>query len=147
MMALLRAGILAGCGLLFSCAGPEYDPAGRAATRVAIRDGQLAVLPEPLTLQEMERRFGMAEGQPGPRVTYRSADHPGEFIWVHYFLTQHKERPIAVVHHICRADAIDNHSTSVWPKSWIGQSPEVAASDLSARYEESRSRKPITPDR
>lgn len=138
--AILQLTVWIGCMTLFGCASRELDPAGEARTKVSVTDSQIASLQEPVSLAELERIFGPAEGQPGPRVTYRSADHRGEFFWVYYFHPQHIPEPTpddTIVHHIFRADRGENGEVVVWPPRWVGKPTTVASSDLGRLYDES----------
>jgi len=90
-----------------------------------------------ITLAEIERTWGPGEGQPGPRVTYRCADHPGQFLWVYYFLARASDssRPDKVlIHHIVRADRLEEGPVVAWPDRWVGEPVGVASADLRRLY-------------
>jgi hypothetical protein len=56
-----------------------------AAPRPKVKPVSLAVVQQlkaPLTIEAVEKAFGPAVGQPGPRVSYPSADHKGMSFWL-----------------------------------------------------------------
>ena len=128
MTSLKLLTLLALPALLLSCTAP--DPAGEAATRNAIPDSALAALKPPLFLSDLETRFGLAEGQPGPRATYRAADHPGKFLWLHYRPAGDQLR----IHHILLADRIEEKATVIWPPKWTTSTPKEASRHLDHFY-------------
>jgi len=127
-----------GIGLvLVGCAVQPTDPAGTATTDRSIWDADLVELPRTLSLAEVERRFGPAEEQPGPRVTYKAIDHPGRFLWMYCFRPQTSEQPTKAhitIHHIVLADSIEEGGQIVWPSQWASLPPEQAAADLNRLY-------------
>jgi hypothetical protein len=126
---------------LLGCATKQADPAGEATTRNALSDLKLASLRVPMSLAELERTCGPAEGQPGPTVTYRSADHSGQFFWVYYFYPQdtpNAGKDATMVHHIVRADQLEQRQVVVWPPRWAGRPVTDASSDLKTLYAHSQ---------
>ena len=99
-----------------SCAGHRLDPAGEARTKDAVTDAEVASLHEPIQLEALQRIWGIGEGQPGPRVTYRSADHAGQFFWVYYSRPESEPASeIWLIERIIRADRIEEGGVVVWP--------------------------------
>jgi hypothetical protein len=112
------------------CAGHRPDPAGEARTKNAAIDARVASLREPIQVEALERIWGIAEGQPGPVVTYRSVDHAGQFFWVYYSRPEGEpDSQIWLVERIIRADRIEEGGVVVWPPRLIEESP-VGASPL-----------------
>lgn len=129
---------------LIGCATSRLDPAGEATTKHPIADLQIASLRAPISLAELKRICGPAEGQPRPRVTYRSADHAGQFFWVYYFRPQEIPNPgedDTMVHHIVRADRFEEGAVVVWPAQWTRRPVWDASSELSKLYDQSMARR------
>lgn len=102
--------------MLSGCAGDHLDPAGEARSQNPITDAQVASLQEPIRLEELKRIWGPGEGQPGPRITYKSADHAGQYFWVYYSRSEKDPTSdIWVIERILRADRIEEGSVIVWP--------------------------------
>jgi hypothetical protein len=78
-MSIYRLNILGLVLLLGSCVGKHLDPAGEAQSKNSITDAQVASLQEPIQLEEIQQMWGPSEGQPGPRITYKAADHVGQY--------------------------------------------------------------------
>jgi hypothetical protein len=98
-----------------------------------------------LNLAELERRWGPGEGQPGPRVTYAAGNHPGLFFWVYYYKPQKTGKLIeedTFVHHIVRADAIEERGTVVWPEAMMRESAAAAGAELAGVYRENGAKSP-----
>ena len=130
----LLAGISA---VIVSCASTTIDTAEGAKRDRSVRDAEVQELLWPVSLAEVEKRFGPAESQPGPRVRYRASDHPGRFFWMYYFRPQTDEQPPKskiMIHHIVIADAIEENGEVVWPEQWRGHSSEDASDDLERLY-------------
>lgn len=109
----------------------DLDPAGEARTMNAVSDAQLAKLPKTMSVNELKALWGPSEGQPGPRFTYRSADHQGQFFWVYY--KREDEQSVDsrwIVDRIVRADRIEEGGVTVWPK---GYAP-LSESQIEVRY-------------
>jgi hypothetical protein len=102
----------------------QRDPAGEAVTRHSVSDAAIAELPANVSLAEIERRFGPAEGQPGPRVTYRARDHKNQFFWIYYRvpLADGASTPAEklMIDRILRADRIEEGEQVVWPPHLAG---------------------------
>ena len=102
--------------MLSGCVGDHLDPAGEARSRNPITDAQVASLREPIRLEELKRMWGPNEGQPGPRITYKSADHAGQYFWVYYSRPEKDPASdIWVIERIIRADRIEEGGVVVWP--------------------------------
>jgi hypothetical protein len=102
--------------MLSGCVGNHLDPAGEARSKNPITDAQVASLQEPVRLEELKRMWGPSEGQPGPRLTYKAADHARQYFWVYYSRPE-KDRAsdIWVIERIIRADRIEEDGVVVWP--------------------------------
>ena len=107
---------------LCGCTDLGTDPAGEARSRTALTDAEVAGLSEPLYLHELEKRFGAAEPQPGPRLTYRSADHAGQFFWV-YLSSDGGGGDLQewTVERIVRADRLEEGGIVVWPTRLVSR--------------------------
>ncbi len=102
--------------MLSGCVGDHLDPAGEARSKNPITDAQVASLPEPIRLEDLKRMWGPNEGQPGPRITYKSADHAGQYFWVYYSRPEKDPASdIWVIERIIRADRIEEAGVVVWP--------------------------------
>jgi len=106
----------------------DLDPAGEARTMNAISDEQLSKLPKIVSVDELKALWGPSEGQPGPRFTYRSADHDDQFFWVYY---KREDETLVdsrwIVERIVRADRIEEGGMTVWPKGYTPPSePDVS---------------------
>jgi len=112
----LRNCLLGLAFMLGGCAGDHLDPAGEARSKNPITDVQVQSLRAPIRLEELNRMWGSGEGQPGPRVTYKSADHAGQYFWVYYSRPENDPGSyIWVIERIIRADRIEEGGVVVWP--------------------------------
>ena len=110
----------------------DLDPAGEARTMNAVSDAQLSKLPKTISVDELKALWGPSEGQPGPRITYRSADHDDQFFWVYY--KREDEKAVdsrTIVERIVRADRIEEGGSTVWPKGYITPSESEAMTRIS----------------
>jgi hypothetical protein len=115
-MSIYRLNILGLVLLLSSCVGKHLDPAGEAQSKNSITDAQVASLQEPIQLEEIQQMWGPSEGQPGPRITYKAADHDGQYFWVYY--SRPEKDPASdvwIIERIIRADRIEEGGVVVWP--------------------------------
>jgi hypothetical protein len=121
--------------VLMACASPKLDPAGEARTKNCVSDQQISSLSEPISLAELKKLWGPGEGQPGPRVTYRSRDHKREFFWVYYSNLNNRSDPTAddvKIDHIIRADRIKEQGVVVW----IGRASDKPLADANSDHPE-----------
>ena len=118
---LLLLSLAALCLGISGCAGPK-DPDGIAQSTRALSDEQVALLPNGLSVAQLQARFGPGEAQAGSRVVYRAKDHPGEYYWVRAY-----GESASSVHHIVRADGTGEGGSVVWPAKWVDLSPRSAA--------------------
>ena len=100
----------------------------------------VASLPFPISLAELERRFGPAEGEPGPCVTYRVKNQKNQIFWVGIFRPQTGQTPPAeqiVVHHIVTGSPSEEKGPVVWPPFMVGKTSAQAGGELAELYEHS----------
>jgi hypothetical protein len=126
--------------MLIACGNRSMNPAGTVPPKNgSIRDTDLKSLREPVSLAEMERRFGVAEEHFGPSVSYKAADHSGKYLWVSYFRPQTATQPpmsAIIVHDIALGTSDFGDAKTVWPKRWAALPREQASKDLSRLYNE-----------
>lgn len=112
-----------------------------AAPRSASRSVSLAAvqkLKAPLTLAAVEKAFGPATEEPGPRVTYRSAEHKGMSLWFWYWRPQHVDAISKDAIHIecviLATTTAEEKRRVVWPPDSVHLSPETLIRKVNERY-------------
>jgi hypothetical protein len=92
----------------------------------------------PLTLMEVEKAFGPATGQPGPCVTYPSADQKGMSLWFWYWRPQASgsisKEDVHIEFIILATTTKEEKQQVVWPPRSVNVSPAQLIRDISERY-------------
>ncbi len=112
--------------------------ASRARTK-AVSIAALQRLKPPLPLDLVERTFGPAVGQPGPRVTYPSAEHKGMSLWFWYWCPQRPgpvPRSEIIVECVILATTVtEKQQRVVWPLGSIDRTPEELIRRVNEHYQ------------
>ncbi len=120
------------CQLFSAFAAPH--PRTKSISIAAVQQ-----LKAPLTLEAVERAFGPATGQPGPRVSYPCADHKGMSLWFWYWRPQrpgnvsHAEVIVGCV--ILATTETEEKQKVIWPPDSVNAGPEKLTREVNKRYE------------
>jgi len=92
----------------------------------------------PLTLEAVEKTFGPSTGQPGPRVSYPSADHKGMSLWFWYWRPQRagpvSKAEIIVGCVILATTVTEEKGQVVWPPDSLNVPPEKLIRRVNESY-------------
>lgn len=124
-------------GMLFQgCCGKRLRNSQSAIRDLYISDAELAALRWRISIDEVNRRFGQGQGQPGPRVTFLSRDHPGKVLWFWLMPSNSlfSNQKVWLVHHVVLAGVDEENPVVVWPLKWKDKSPYALSKMLMDIY-------------